>query len=186
MKFNRLTVPAATALITFSAALSGCMDDNTVDYTPWRLENDEYVACMTDAVNEQGNKEYIKVIPEWEPGSFVLMKWHNDRSLTHKNLIPLDNSTVNVKYDVALIDGTEIDDSYDMTTYGDSIYQTRPCKNITGFWAALRQMHVGDSVTCIIPWQSGYGSTDRGKIKPYSTLIYHIKMKSIQAFQVPQ
>lgn len=179
-------IALGAALLTGSVALTGCLGEKEEDYSGWKEENNAYVASLENEVNEDGSKKYEKHVPVWEPGVFVLMQWHNDRSKTLLNLSPLDNSTVNVKYDLELIDGTKIDDSYSMTTYGDSIYRTRPCNNIVGFWAALRQMHVGDSVTCIIPSNAGYGSTAYGSIKPYSTLVYHMKLKSIQAFEVPK
>ncbi len=80
------------------------------------------------------------------------------------------------------IEGKSLGNSYSTTTYGDSIYQSRPNNNIVGMWAALTSMHVGDSVTMVIPAKSGYGASAVGSIKPYSALIYHVKMKSIPAY----
>lgn len=162
---------------------SSCLgdDDNTDDYSAWRKQNEEYVARM-EILTGNGAPVYTKVVPSWAPGDFVLMKWHNDRSLTEKNLVPLSNSLVKIKYEMEDIEGNSLGDSYSSTTYGDSIYQSRPNQNIVGMWAALTSMHVGDSVTMIIPAVSAYGSSATGKIKPYSALIYHVKMKGIPAY----
>ena len=161
--------------------LTGCLDDNTIDYSDWKKKNDDYVAAM-EALTENGEPVYTKIVPSWSPNDFVLIRWHNDRSLTEKNLSPLSNSLVNIKYELEDIEGNSIDNSYSLTTHGDSIYQSRPNNNIVGMWAAMTAMHVGDSVTLVIPAVSGYGASTVGSIKPFSALIYRVKMKSIPSY----
>lgn len=172
------------AMPLLALVLTGCFDsaDDNIDYSEWKRQNDEYVSRM-EALTENGKKVYTKITPSWAPGNFVLVKWHNDRSLTEKNLSPLSNSLVNIKYEMEDINGNSLGDSYSSTTYGDSIYQSRPNQNIVGMWAAMTSMHVGDSVTMVIPAMSAYGNTSRGDIQPFSTLIYHVKMKSIPAYE---
>lgn len=165
--------------------LSACMEEKKTDYTEWEQENTEYVIKCQNLKNEDGSPLYTYLSPDWATNAFCLVKWENDRSLTAKNLSPLSNSLTNVKYDVETIDGTRISDSYSSTTYGDSIYQSRPNQNIIGFWNCVTNMNVGDSVTCIIPAAAGYGSAGNGSVKPYSTLIYHIKLVSIPAYELP-
>ncbi len=163
--------------------MTGCLgDDSVTDYSAWKQQNEDYVTEMEN-LTENGEKVYTKVVPDWSPNDFVLIKWHNDRSLTEKNLRPLSNSTVNITYAMEDVEGTSLGDSYSMTTYGDSIYQSMPNENITGMWIALTTMHVGDSVTMVIPATSGYGAVSTGSILPYSTLIYHVKMKSVPKYE---
>ncbi|MDE7190513.1 MAG: FKBP-type peptidyl-prolyl cis-trans isomerase, partial [Muribaculaceae bacterium] len=101
------------------------------------------------------------------------------------NLMPLDNSTVDVKYCLRNIEGTVIESSYSTTTYGDSIYRTQPNANVIGFWTGLTNMHVGDSVTMVIPYQAGYGSASQRALLPFSTLIFDVKLKSIYRYETP-
>lgn len=171
--YGFLILPAALAL------MSSCLnnDDESEDYKEWRQKNNEYI------VSAENSKEYEKIVPNWDKASFTLMKWHNDRKKTEGSLKPLDNSTIAVKYLLTNIEGDTIDSSYKMTTYGDSIYHCRPCDMITGFWIATTNMHVGDSVTAVIPYTSGYGITGSGAVLPYSTLIFQIKLKSIVAWE---
>lgn len=96
----------------------------------------------------------------------------------------MSNSTVELKYELEDIEGTKIQDSYSATT-GDSLYVTQPNQTVAGFWIALTTMHVGDSATLIIPYPSGYGSGQTASIKPYSNLIYRVKIKGIKAFEKP-
>lgn len=175
-------------LIAFSACacagLASCMDDNNESYEQWRKENIKYVTDMQSLV-ENGQKVYTTINPAWAPGNFVLMRWHNDRSLTEKNLVPLYNSTCNVVYKLSTIEA-EVDSSYNLTTYGDSIYQCKPSGVIAGFGIALQNMHVGDSCTVIMPYFVAYDNAITTKItKPWSTLIYEMKLVSIPAYEVP-
>lgn len=177
-----------TILISAAAvcalALSSCIDDDEPDYTDWQARNTEYVE-KAEASMVDGKKEYSKMAPDWSPQAFILVKWVNDRAKTEKNLRPMDNSLVRVKYALDDIDGNRIDDSYSQKTYGDSIYQTKPMNNITGFWFLLTQMRVGDRVKCIMPANSAYGNVTSGTLPPYSTLIYDVELVSMPGYEVP-
>lgn len=175
------------SLITFTAGLgmlTSCLKDNNEDYTAWQKANDAYMAAAELAKDSMGDKLYTRISPDWAPGVYVLMKWHNDTSLTSKNLKPLYNSTCNTTYRLRLIDESVPDSSFSNTANGDSIYQSQPSSNVVGFAVALMNMHVGDSCTVVIPYTAGYGNLAHGKnIKPFSTLIFDLKLKEIPAYE---
>ena len=178
IKTIRRLIPAAL-LCCFGIMLTGCFDDSDSvadKYKEWRTLNQNYF----DSVENTG--EYTRIVPDWAPGGYTLAKWHNDRTLTENNLSPMDNSVVNITYELFDINGKRLSDSF---ARQDSVYSSRPNQNIIGVWAALTNMHVGDSVTLVIPSQAGYGEVERTGIPPYSTLIYNIKMKAIPAYEVP-
>lgn len=164
--------------------LAGCsMDSKNPDYYgEWKSKNDSYLVEL-EQTYASGSEPYTKIVPEWASDACVFMKWHNDRSLTAGNLSPLSTSTVNIKYEMEDIEGTQLGDSYSNVEHGDSIYQSNPNQNIVGMWAAMLNMHVGDSVTMVIPYTSGYGARAVGSIRPYTNLIYHVKMTGIPAFE---
>lgn len=183
MKILRYIYFGAIALMTASG-LAGCFhDDEPTDYTEWKATNEKYLA-EKEAETVNGAKVYERIVPSWCPGVYTLAQWHNDRSLTAGNLVPMDNSTVDVIYEGKYVDGTVFDNSYKNTKDGDSIYRCKPSDNIVGFWSVLTRMHVGDSVTCVIPSDAGYG-VQSSSILPYSTLIFHIKLKSIYKYELP-
>lgn len=167
-----------------AASVTACFkDDETLaeKFEEWRTENQQYVTDAEALTNPDGSLYYTRIVPSWAPDAFSLVHWHNDRSLTEKNLSPMDNSTVQIKYELYDINGNEISNSY----YGtDSLYTSKPQDNIVGVWAPLTQMHVGDSVTVVIPTTAGYGAKIYGEIKPYSTLVYNIKLVGIPAYEV--
>ncbi|MDE5645774.1 MAG: FKBP-type peptidyl-prolyl cis-trans isomerase [Muribaculaceae bacterium] len=171
------TIITAAAAIMALLPLSSCLKGEAETYEEWREQNNAYLAAID-------TKEYELVVPDWAPQNSVYIKWHNDRSLTADNLVPMSNSTVELKYELEDIEGTKIQDSYSATT-GDSLYVTQPNQTVVGFWIALTTMHVGDSATLIIPYPSGYGSGQTASIKPYSNLIYRVKIKGIKAFEKP-
>ncbi len=171
------------AVLLTAPFLTSCLgdDDNRYDYTEWINQNESYVTRMEDTIGADGKKVFEKISPVWAPGVHVLAQWHNDRSLTASNLVPMDNSTCDVVYDCYYVNGNLLDASY--KHYADSVYQCKPNQNIVGFWAMLTNMHVGDSVTCVIPMNAGYGASSTSVI-PYSTLIYHMKLKAISAYEM--
>lgn len=171
-KFSFLLLSLSLTLLP--SCLKGEDGDN--DYTQWRSENSAYITAA-EAEMLNGQKRYEKIVPKWDPATFVLMQWH--RRGNPNSITPLDNSTLAVKYLLTDIKGDTLDSSYSRT---DSLFKCKPCEMITGFWAATTVMHQGDSVTAVIPYTSGYGLTGSGSVLPYSTLIFQIKLDSIIAF----
>ncbi|MDE7349629.1 MAG: FKBP-type peptidyl-prolyl cis-trans isomerase [Muribaculaceae bacterium] len=183
MKIQKFIIPAALSII-LSAGLTSCLNDddkNSFDMDAWINDNDAYFTRMQDTIDADGNKVYEKISPVWAPSVSILARWHNDRSLTASNLAPMDNSTVEIKYEGRYFNGSSFDSSY---ARKDSVYSCQPSSMIVGFWAMLTNMHVGDSVTCVIPYNAGYG-TSGTTFMPYSTLVFDIKLKSIKAYEVP-
>lgn len=179
-KFGFLALPSLLFL------LSSCLnsdDDDYGDYEEWRTQNIEYIE-KAESETAGGGKRYEKVIPPWDQSSFVLMQWHSNRAETAGNLTPLDNSTVDLKYLLTNIEGDTIDSSYSQTQYGDSIFRCQPSNMVTGFWIAVTNMHVGDSVTAVMPYTVGYGAYGSSSVLPYSTLIFQIKLVGIPGYEM--
>lgn len=182
MDIRKTIIPSIIAL-TAGVGLTSCLsdDDKSFDYKGWMNENETYFTRMTDTIGADGNKVYEKLTPVWAPGVYVLARWHNDRSLTASNLVPMDNSTVDVVYQGAYYNGTVFDSSF---LEKDSVRSFSPNTTVVGFWTMLTNMHVGDSVTCVIPQNAGYGASS-SSILPYSTLVFNIKLKAIKAYEIP-
>lgn len=157
------------------ALLTSCLKSELDSYDDWRKHNDQYIASLD-------KNEYKLIVPDWAPQNSVYIKWHNDTTLTANNLVAMSNSTVDIKYELENIEGVKIENSYSRT---DSVYQSRPNENVVGMWIAMTTMHVGDSATVVIPYPSGYGSALTNSIKPYSNLIFHLKIKAIRAYEKP-
>ncbi|MDE7421816.1 MAG: FKBP-type peptidyl-prolyl cis-trans isomerase [Muribaculaceae bacterium] len=181
MNIKKYLSLAAAALI-ISPLVTSCLgnDDKSYDYTDWIYQNETYMTRMEDTV-ANGKKVYEKISPVWAPGVYILAQWHNDRSLTASKLVPMDNSTCEVVYEGYYVNGTLLDASYNHSS--DSIYSCKPNQMIVGFWTMLTNMHVGDSVTCVIPTTAAYGASST-RVVPYSTLIYNLKLKAISAYEV--
>lgn len=150
-----------------------CKDDNNLDdYKEWRSLNNNWLSEL----ELSSGSYYRKVIPSYDKGQYVLMHWFNDRNTTAGNLQPYYTSTVAVKYIGRLYNDEAFDSSYLAT---DSLFVTKVNAVIPGWTIALQEMHVGDSVEVVIPYQSAYGTTGSGKILPFSNLKFNIKLVDI-------
>lgn len=184
MKIDKLT--GWLLALLGSLSLTSCFnDDDDVDYSTWKETNEAYITKIEKATDENGSPLYKKVIPDWAPQTFSLVHWHNDPDLFRKELSPLDNSTVDIKYETYDIDDNLLNSSSSMHQYGDSIYRTSPSDMIIGVRSVLPLMHVGDSVSLVIPYTAAYGTTFYGKIKPFSTLKFNIKLVGIVGWEIP-
>ena len=90
--------------------------------------------------------------------------------------VPTATSRVKVHYRGTLIDGTEFDSSYK----GKEPRTFRADQVIKGWTEALTLMPAGSKWELYIPQELAYGSMDRGKIKPFSTLIFEIELIGIE------
>lgn len=166
-----------------SIALSSCIKDEVEDkYKDWRIANDKWFT------EQMANTSYYRtVVAPWDPNGKILVHWYNDTMLTRTNLKPLYSSTVDVKYRGMLYDATPFDSSYLNTTPKDSLarLQVGSSSLIEGWSLGLMQMHVGDSCRIVVPYTLGYGSYSQGSvIKPFSTLVFDIKLQDIYAYEV--
>ena len=88
---------------------------------------------------------------------------------------PTDSSTVKVRYNGTLIDGTPF----------DSINSIKPVelpvsKVIKGWTEVLKIMPVGSKFKVYIPQELAYGQLEQGIIKPFSTLVFEIELLGIE------
>ena len=104
--------------------------------------------------------------------------------------LPTDTSKVKVNYHGTLLDGTVFDSSVDRKE--PIVFQVNQV--IKGWTEALKMMPVGSKYKLYIPQELAYAGADRGKIKPFSMLIFEVELLSIeksipqqpQAQQMPQ
>ena len=174
----------ALLLVVLAACKLDPVDDRWEYYKEWREESEAWLKAMTDSTNEDGTPYFHKVISEYDKNAYVLMHYFNDRNETANNLRPLATSVVDVKYYLRLHNGTAADSSYLSTTPADSVVRFDLGGSlIDGYRVALMDMHVGDSVDVIVPFQSGYGVSGSGSILPYSNLKFSIKLVDIYEYE---
>lgn len=89
--------------------------------------------------------------------------------------IPTAEQTVKVDYEGRLIDGTVFDSSIERGE--PAVFGLQQV--IAGWTEALSMMPVGSEWEIYIPQELGYGSRETGQIKPFSTLIFKVKLLDI-------
>ena len=172
MRLTKMIMP-----VLCGAFLAGCSSDDVhSEYQEWRELNDAYVASIAAATDDAGRPVYTVIDPVWAPGNPSYVRWITDPALTQDNLQPLDNSTVIVNYTLHDLNGNQLDKGA-----GTSF---KPCNTVTGFWSTLTSMHVGDSVQTVVPYTAGYGTLYSGNVRPYTTLIFSIRLKEISGYEI--
>lgn len=88
-----------------------------------------------------------------------------------------DTSTVVVEYVGRLIDGTVFDSSRVERPFEVDMAMPRV---IPGWVTALKHMREGAKWEVVIPQEQAYGKQNQGLIKPFSTLIFEMEVKSVK------
>lgn len=178
MKKIFLFIPAAAII------LGACTKDEETTwekYRDWRETNNAWLEEMQAKKNPDGTDYYKVLIPEWNPGSFVLIHYINDRKETEGNLSPLYTSTCDTRYTVRLYNGTGVDSSLNISA--DGIYQSRVNSNVQGWAIALQDMRCGDTAQVIMPYGVAYGAQSSNAIPPYSNLQFNIRLVDIPYYE---
>lgn len=169
------------------ATIAACNSDKTEEtwkeYKEYRDVNVAYYNEQAALLDQNGEPYYTKVVPTWNMGAEILIHYFNDRSKTVNNLTPMLTSTCAVSYIGRLYNGQAFDSSFTATT---RVRLFKPQNTIVGWWIALEQMHVGDSVRVVIPYTWGYGSSGStsGVIPPFATLTFDMMLEDITAYEI--
>lgn len=181
----------AIATLAVVAGATACnvtssSDTDLESYQTWRKTNDDWIKELQDRKNPDGTPFYKTVIPSWNPGAFILMHQFNDPAETAGNLVPLSTSTVDVIYIGHNCKGETFDSSYTVTAYGTPGVSRFVCNEvITGWTIALENMHVGDSVEVVIPYNLAYGTKQMSEtILPYSALQFNMRLVDINKYEI--
>lgn len=173
-------------LILAATFLPSCSDDDNdtaTVYAEWREANDAWLLEQQMRTDDAGNLYFKQVVPQWDPSAYVLIHYFNDRTETEGNLSPMLTSSIDTRYYVTYYDGTPLDSSYRMTTYGPGIFRTQLDEVITGWTIAFEDMRVGDTAEVIIPYQQAYGVSTSSNVPPYTNLKYNVKLVDIVAYE---
>lgn len=197
-KFSRDNVLAA-----FNGILAGSETLMTIDtcitlYQKFMQEMQKRAMEQRQAEMERQQEEYMKQLDKENAE-----KWADNRAANEKFLaenkqkegvqttasglqykvlkegtgkVPTADQTVKVEYEGRLIDGTVFDAS---SKHGDEPAVFSPNRVIKGWKEALTMMPVGSEWELYIPQDLAYGPQDQGEIKPYSTLIFKVKLVDI-------
>ncbi|MBR1448530.1 MAG: protein kinase [Prevotella sp.] len=91
-------------------------------------------------------------------------------------ITPSAESTVRVRYEGTLIDGTVFDSNWSKrkgTTFGVN-------QRIAGWQSALQRMPQGSIWEVYIPQDQAYGAREQGSIKPFSALVFKIELLEVK------
>ncbi|MBQ8656198.1 MAG: FKBP-type peptidyl-prolyl cis-trans isomerase [Prevotella sp.] len=185
----------ALLLLTLTACSES--DGNVDEYADWQSRNEQYFERQYQAHGASA------IIPKWslpdattaahtdcilvdviESGSGTESPLYNDSLVIHYagRLIPSDSYPQGYPFDKSY-QGAELDlevdapvklASYSSSGTVSSYRYPLPSDFVTGFTTALLHMHRGDHWRVTIPYQLGYGTTEKTGIPTYSTLIFDV------------
>lgn len=124
-------------------------------YGDWKAENEKFL-------EENKTKEGVKTTASGL--QYKVIK-------EGKGAVPADSVMLAVKYKGSLIDGTVFDESKDKPFECSANGRV-----IEGWKEALKLFPAGSVVEIYVPQTLGYGSSNMGKIKPFSTLIFNMEI----------
>ncbi len=170
-----------------SISLFSCnKDDDSIDYD-WKYDNE--VAFLKKSEDPAFKKVFIPQGP-----GFVYYKEIEENTTTNIDTAKY-TSVVRIYYKGRLINGNVFDDStinpFTFKIDGSTFYingETNTGTSVISGWkVALQNMKEGDHWEVWIPYTLGYGSSDRGSIPAYSTLVFEMKMdKIVQLYPLPK
>lgn len=183
---KKLLLYLAAAAVLLPAATS-CSDDDEGNSNIWdeyaehREANISWINSLESKTNPDGSKFYERLSPSWDQESYILIHWFNDRSETAGNLRPLLTSSVRAHYIGRNYLGQVFD--ADSTSENGTLFNVNG--TIDGWQTALQNMHVGDTVEIILPYQVAYGSlSPNSLIPPFSALKFNIGLKDVATLEV--
>jgi len=127
----------------------------------WKKKNEAFLA-------DNKKKDSIKTLPSGL--QYRVLKAGNGP-------IAKDTSRVKINYEGRTIDGNV----FESTFKNDEPITMRANQFVPGFNEALQLMPEGSLWEIFIPSELAYGPQDKGKIKPFSTLIFKVEMKEVNA-----
>lgn len=178
MKLLRI-IPAALLVLAAAPFVTGCADDAKTtweEYADWRKANDEWINQQLALTDADGKPLFTTYTPTYAPSSTIHYRFIGEQH--PDSLQPYYTSTATVNYSVYLYDGTLIDSAANFTSALNSE------SLIAGWPIAIQQMHVGDSIESILPYNVAYGSTGANGINPYSALRFNIRLVDIPAYEI--
>lgn len=173
-------------ILLAGAALGACNkgeESNWDKYREWRELNNNWVAELQTRTNPDGTPYYKVIVPDWNPGSFILIHYFNDRKETEGNLSPLYTSTTDTRYKLHIHGDVPVDSSDLITKYGPGIYRSQVNANVKGWAVAMMDMRCGDTAEVVVPYGVGYGAQERGSMPPYTTLRFNVRLVDIPFYE---
>ena len=178
------------ATVVVVSCFYACNKDEDVDlneYNYWKQQNESWIKEMENLKTPEGEPYYTKLIPTWNKGAYILIRYFNDRAETAGNLVPLYTSTVDVRYIGYNCEGEPFDSSTVDNSYGKlGVRRFAVNELIQGWSIALMDMHVGDTAEIVIPYDIAYGTTYTGTILPYSALRFNVRLEDIYLYEASQ
>ena len=170
------------SLLSLVGVTSCSESDEHSEYADWTLRNSQYIDSIANEAAQNSTGEWKRFLAtglnaslEWGNEYYVYCKVVNEGTGVEH---PMFNDNVWLNYKGSLINGTIFDASYsgELDPEYEAPVETPLNECVIGFSTAVQEMVKDDVWEVYIPANLGYGSTDYGSIRAYSTLIFTINL----------
>ena len=187
MKELKLLLWALVALLAFSSC-----DENTEEgeYDNWKERNIQFVDSIANVARTNADGSWkvflttgLDTARVWPNEYYVYCKVISQgEGYTH----PAFTDTIEINYNGRLIPSKNNPEGYLFDCSYEGVFDPQfdvpvslPLnETVAGFYTAVQHMCAGDTWKLYIPYELGYGDTDRSYIPAYSTLIFDINLVS--------
>ena len=162
------------------------------EYADWQPKNETYWNTLYSNAQQRvsaGDHSW-RIIHTWSKNEtaslkntdYIVVKVISEGSGTET---PFYTDSVRIHYTGRLIPSASYPQGYQFDTsltgsYDSSIpYKAAAAGFVDGVTTAITNMHVGDRWEVYMPYQLGYGTTERSGIPAYSTLIFDITLAAV-------
>ncbi len=178
-------------LLSMGAVVSCSESDDeeaSAEFANWQARNDAFFLTLEDSLkadptNWRKVKTYTK--DENTPGEvtdYVYMKMLSSGDPYAE--LPLFSDTVRISYRGRLLPSATYPEGYVFDQTYSGTYNVRTAASVTGvvsgyttgFSTALQHMLRDERCRVYIPYTLGYGTSDKGAIPAYSTLIFDVTL----------
>ena len=178
-------------LLSMGAVVSCSESDDeeaSAEFANWQARNDAFFLTLEDSLNaDPSNWRKVKTYTKDEktPGEvtdYVYMKVLNAGDPYAE--YPLFSDTVRISYRGRLLPSATYPEGYVFDQTYSGTYNVRTAASVTGvvsgytigFSTALQHMLRDERCRVYIPYTLGYGTSDKGVIPAYSTLIFDVTL----------
>ena len=186
-------------LFTFLPLFTSCSEEKEEDteYVNWQLRNETYFEQQYQQHLAASTDDCFVLPSVTQPSSMELKDVEHTKCILvdvisrggmSNSRIPFHTDVVTIHYEGRLIPSKSYANGYVFDCSWDGVFDpavARPYELtvsdfINGCFTALEHMHVGDHWRVTVPYQLGYGASGSNNVPGYSTLVFDIRLVSIE------
>ena len=177
------------SLVLLALAFVSCSEtEEEGKFANWRARNEAFLDSLQQVYDAKTDPELEFFVPFTDPGMKIFYKRTVKNDEGRRPVIP---NVVSAYYRGSYYTGEVFDQNFTGKDPGDFDSPTEFWVNpismsnpphiipVDGWIEKLQRMRTGERWTVYLPWDMGYGTSDRDGMPGYSVLVFDIKLESV-------